>query len=252
MRIFDYLPLKKLRLRAKIVLGVILFLVLFFAAGFFYLKKTHTVRNIIVTGNAHYTEKEIIDMVVKEGELFHNSFFLKQYYHKKTIEDIPFVSALEVEILDPETIRITVYEKALAGFVPYLDRYIYFDREGTVVESSKIRTEGIPEVSGLDFDHAVMYEPLPVDNPEVFAKVLDITKSLAKYELSADRISFDKNSNITLYFEDVRVRIGNGAYIDEKFSRMRSILPELTGMKGTLEMADFTPDTTSVPFHKDS
>ena len=63
---------------------------------------------------------------------------------------------MDVNILTPNTIRISVYEKALAGYVEYLGRYMYFDRDGTVVESSSERTRGIPQVTGLRFDYVVV------------------------------------------------------------------------------------------------
>lgn len=51
------------------------------------------------------------------------------------------MDVMNVSILAPDTIKITVYEKALAGYVKYLDTYMYFDKDGYVVESSGIRTQ---------------------------------------------------------------------------------------------------------------
>ena len=167
------------------------------------------------------------------------------------MENIPFVSTIEVEILSPDTVRIRVYEKSFAGYVSYLGRYMYFDRDGTIVESSEMKTAGVPEVTGLKFDHVVMYEKLPVENDRVFADILDITQSLDKYELNADRLFFDREYKVTLYFGEVRVQIGDSSNIDEKFSRVRNILPELEGKKGVLQMEGFTADSRIIPFQED-
>lgn len=217
---------------------------------YFYITTTYTVKTVYVEGNEHYTDEEIMERVMK-GPLGHNSLYLNFTYRNQEIEDIPFVSAMEVEIVTPDTVRIKVYEKSLAGYVSYLGRYMYFDRDGTIVESSEMKTSGVPEVKGLDFDHVVMYEKLAVENEDVFARILDITQSLDKYELKADRLFFDKDYKVTLYFDKVRVQIGDNIGIDEKFSQLQSILPELSGKSGVLQMENFTSETKIIPFQED-
>ena len=38
----------------------------------------------------------------------------------------------------------SVYEKAVAGYVEYLDKYMYFDKDGTVVEASDTKRRESP------------------------------------------------------------------------------------------------------------
>ena len=42
---------------------------------------------------------------------------------------VPFVEKMDVSVVDPHTIKIEVYEKALAGYVEYLGHYMYFDKD---------------------------------------------------------------------------------------------------------------------------
>lgn len=221
-----------------------------FVSLYYYITTTYTVSTVYVEGNSHYTDEQIMDKVMT-GPFSYNSIYLNFKYRNQEIENIPFVSAIEVEIVTPDTVRIRVYEKSFAGYVSYLGRYMYFDRDGTIVESSEIKTTGVPEVTGLKFDHVVMYEKLPVENEDIFARILDITQSLEKYELKADRLFFDKEYKVTLYFNEVRVQIGDNSIIDEKFSRLRSILPELVGKSGVLQMENFTADSKIIPFQED-
>ena len=234
----------------KIGIAVSVLAVLAVAGVVYYIVTTYTVNTVYVEGNVHYTDEEIANRVMT-GRLSHNSIYLNFKYRNQKIEDIPFISAIEVEIVAPDAVRIRVYEKSFAGYVSYLGRYMYFDRDGTIVESSELRTAGVPEVKGLKFDHVVMYEKLPVENEQVFSKILDITQSLSKYELRADKLLFDREYKMTLYFEEVRVQIGDNSNIDEKFSRLRSILPELTGKKGVLQMENFTGESKIIPFQED-
>ncbi len=203
-----------------------------------------TVKNVTIEGNTHYSNEEIYDMVLG-GRFGHNSLYLTSKYKGKDIEGIPFIQTMNVDILNPSTIKITVYEKAVAGYVEYLGRYFYFDKDGTVVESSDIRTDGIPQVLGLNFDHIVLYEKLPVESDEIFKQILEMTQLLGKYDIEMDKMYFDANYKMTLYFGDARIKVGDFNNIDEKIIRLKDILPELEGRKGVLRLDNYGSDSGS-------
>jgi cell division protein FtsQ len=225
-----------------------LFLIVIAAMAFILVHDRIT--EVEVIGNKHYTEEEIRNMVLK-GNIMDNSLLLSLKYRNKSIEDIPFIETMDVEVLGADSIRIMVYEKTLAGCVSYLNNYMYFDREGIVVESSPEMTEGVPEVTGLHFEYVQLYEKLPVEKEEVFQEILDLTQLLSKYEISADKIYFDSDMNVTLYFGQARVRIGSGSRIDEKIMQLSVMIPAIEGKSGVLDMTDFGENTTSLTFEPD-
>lgn len=233
-----------------IVLLVILILFLILAAVAFYIIKNYKIKNVTVDGNVHYTDEEIMDIVM-EGAFGDNSLYLSLKYKNKGVKDIPFVQTMDVAILSPDTIRITVYEKSLAGYVEYLGRYMYFDKDGIIVESSENKTAGIPQVTGLKFDYVVMYRPLPVEESSVFETILDMTQLLNKYGLLADRLYFSQDYEMTIYFGGVRAAIGNGSNIDEKVMFLQSVLADLEGKSGTLHLENYTEDMKNVTFVPD-
>lgn len=238
---------KKLRI---IGIAVLLSVVLLLVAGY-YVLTNYKVNTIYVEGNIHYTNEEIIEMVMS-GSLGNNSLYLALKYKDRGVENIPFVEKMDVTILSPDSIRISVYEKPLAGYVEYLGRYMYFDKDGTVVESSNIKTAGVPQVTGLDFQYVVLNEPLPVEHEEIFQKILNITQLLSKYELITDKIFFDYDYKLTLYFGDVKVLLGKGDTLEGKIMRLQYILPELEGKKGTLQMESYDEDSKNIPFHQEN
>jgi cell division protein FtsQ len=218
--------------------AVVVLLAVIVCAGF-YLKKTYTVENVYVEGNVHYTEDEI-KAIVMSGALGDNSLYLSLKYRNKGVEGIPFVDVMDVSVLAPDTIKITVYEKALTGYVKYLDTYMYFDKDGYVVESSSVKTAGIPQITGLEFDYIVLGEQLPVEDEDVFGSILDITKLLQKYDLDSEKIYINKSGEITLYFGEVKVALGNDrATLEDKLMLLPSFLPSLEGKTGTLQMQTF-------------
>ncbi|MBO5473264.1 MAG: cell division protein FtsQ/DivIB [Lachnospiraceae bacterium] len=234
-----------------LILGVTLALLLaVLIGGYLYIITNYTVTTVHVEGNIHYTNEEIIEMVMG-GRYGSNSLLLSLKYRDKGIDDIPFIQTMDVAIEAKDTIRITVYEKALAGYVTYLGRYVYFDKDGIVVETSEEETQGIPQVTGLQFDHVILHEPLPVEKPEVFDEILNITQQLDKYNLSADKIYFDSDYQVTLVFGDARVSLGDSADIDEKIMKLQYILPDLADKSGTLDMREYSEDTRSYSFEQD-
>ena len=232
-----------------IIAGIALFILIAVICSLKYILDNYTVKNIYVTGNTHYTNEEIIDMVMK-GDIEQNSIFLSAKYRDKSIKDIPFIEKMDVDILSKDTIRINVYEKAIAGYFAYLGRYMYFDRDGIVVESSLEPSENVPQVMGLEFGYVIMHEKLPIENQKIFEEILDITQLLSKYKLSANKILFDSDFNVYLYFQGIEVSLGGSDYIDEKIIQLQYILPELDGKTGILEMKDYDDSTKNVTFEE--
>ncbi len=216
-----------------------------------YFLLTHfAIKNVIVDGNKHYSAKEI-QLMIMTGYLGDNSLYLSLKYKNKEIAGIPFIETMDVVVQSNDTIKITVYEKALAGYVEYLGRYMYFDNEGVIVEAAKVTTKGIPQVTGLDFDHVVLYEKLPVENHEVFQYILTITKLLNKYDVICDKIQFDANYNVMLGYGGIKVDVGALENLDEKIMQLPKILPSLAGEKGVLDLQNYSSDRKTTSFERE-
>lgn len=218
--------------------------------GAYYFLQTRTVKTVYVEGNVHYSKEEIQDMVM-EGVLGNNSLYLSFAYKDKQVSNIPFIAALDVKVLSPDTVKIEVYEKSLAGYIEYLNRYTYFDKDGIVVEISNVKTEGVPQITGLTFDHVVLNDPLPVGDQDIFYEILTMTKTLKKYNLSADRIYFDSQKEITLYFNNVRVIFGSDNLIDEKIMKLQTLLPKLEGESGVMDLQNYDENKDTISFKPD-
>jgi len=147
------LPNIKIKVRIIIFLGIINVMLLVF----YFLLTHYAVKNVMVEGNKHYSASEIQAMIMT-GMFGDNSLYLSMKYTDKDVDGIPFIETMDVVVESNDTIKITVYEKALAGYIEYMGRFMYFDNEGIIVEASKYKTNGIPQVTGLSFDHVIMHK----------------------------------------------------------------------------------------------
>lgn len=237
--------------KSQLIIGcMVMALVIGLVAAYSYVITNYTVTTVYVEGNVHYTDEEVIGMVM-EGHYGNNSLLLSLKYKDKSVEGVPFVEKMDVSVLDPHTIKIEVYEKALAGYVEYLEKYMYFDKDGIVVESSDEKTAGVPMVTGFHFDYVILHEPLPVEDETIFKSVLNITQLVNKYNLTVDRIYFGSDDTLTLYFGGVRAALGTFENLDEKIMRLQDMLPSLTEKNGTLHMENYTEETKNISFEPD-
>ena len=236
--------------RSKIIRRIVIIGILLLAlgGGAVALHSVYTVRTVYVEGNVHYTEDEIMEIVMS-GPLGDNSLYLSLKYRDRGIQDIPFVDVMDVQILSPDTIKIVVYEKALAGYVRYMDTYMYFDKDGYVVECSDVKTQGIPQITGLKFGYMVLGERLPIEDEGCFTNIMDITKFLKKYSLEADKIYFHSSGEVTIYFGNVKAALGKvNRHLEDKMMRLPKLLEKAGDRSGTLRMENLTEDNTNVTF----
>jgi len=233
---------RRLEKPVKILIALLIFL-LAVAGGYKFLTTHYAVSTVLVDGSVHYTDEEIKEIVMS-GRYGNNSLYLSQKYKNKEITDVPFVQTINVEVVSNDTVRISVYEKALAGYIDYLGRYIYFDKDGIAVESSNVLTTGVPEVVGVDFDYVILHEKLPAEDPELFGKVLQVTHLMNKYSVKADKMYFKSNGDLVLYYKDIIINLGQNDDLDVKMSNLPSLLNNLEGRKGTLKMEKYSENET--------
>ena len=245
----EYFAGRRKRRMAKML--IILAIILLLTFGIYYFLQKFTIRNVTVDGSTHYTKEEIVDMVIQRPH-DHISLVLSMKYHNTPITNIAFIQSIEVDVVSADTIHIQVYEKALAGYIEYLGQYMYFDKDGIVVEASTRVTAGIPEITGLKFDSVILHNVLPVGNEKVFSEVLEITNLLGKYDLEVEKIHFNKKMQITLYMGDVRVSIGEADKLSEKVMKLRDLTPHLKDLSGVLHLENYSSSADTVIFTKDA
>lgn len=228
----------KLRTIGKIFLIFFGVLLLVCLGGYVYILKYYKLDHIQVTGSVHYTEQEIIDIVTEQVHTDNTvSFYLDNHFHP--IENVTFIDKFEIEVLDRNTVTITVYEKSMAGCVMYMDQYVYFDDDGNVLETSAVKLDDVPCIDGLRFDSIVVGERLPVDNEEMFQEILTMTQLIEKNQLIIDEIRFNTDHEIILYKDNIKIELGAGDNLEDKLMNLDGILGQIQGKKGTLDMKDY-------------
>lgn len=241
-KVIKFKPKKKGAVAGGIVLAGLIFLLVLFT-GF-------KIEEIEVTGNKHYSKSQIKDFVLENGYIDNTVLLmLKNKIHP--VQNIPFVAKLEVEYITAHKVSITVYEKAMAGCVEYMNEYVYFDQDGYVLEISPTKLEDSPCITGMSFESMELYEKLPIEDEKRFRIILKMTQLIQKYKLPIESVRFTSDNEIVLKHDDIRIELGDGSNLEEQLVDLGQILEGLSGKKGTLDMKDFDTASGTASFKLD-
>lgn len=186
---------------------------------------TFSIKKVEIVGSNHYTDQQIKGIVLQSRPDY-NSVYLYLKYKFFTTPTIPFVEKVDVEMVNNHTVKINVYEKIVIGCVEFMGEYLYFDKDGIIVESSSNKSDNIPIVNGLQFNKIILHEKLELEaqKEELYDVILNLTKVINKNDIAVDEISFNNNYEVTLKCQGIKVLLGKKSYYDEVLSDLKNIL----------------------------
>ncbi len=207
--------------------------------------------NISFSGSDKYTDDELIGFLFKDEMSSNPIVFWWKNLWGETVE-IPFIETYDIESTGFFDFEVTFYDKSIVGYMTYMGYNQYFDKDGVVVESSLEVLDGVPLVAGIDVDHIILHEKLPVRDEKIFSLLLDVTQLIEKYQIDAGKIDVSDQLDIRLHIGDVRVELGKGDMLNEKFIDLNDIVPKLKGVKGVLDMKEYDYEGNGYTLKKDS
>lgn len=148
-RIIKQAAMKAILVIILVCIAMITFLLLF------------QVRKIEVSGNQYLSRQEIADWV-QDDNWSSNSLYVMIRNHLMSHELLPAMEEANVTMKNPWTVKVTIKEKRVAGYIVSGDECIYFDKDGIVLAKTKELWDGIPCIEGLEVKKVQLYKELPV------------------------------------------------------------------------------------------
>lgn len=215
-----------------IVLGVMLAIALFIFFGL----KIDTVK---VEGTQAYSEEEI-KKAVFQRKFSDNELFFAIYQKMYGIQKLPLVEDIEVTYENMHTVTLHVYDKAVSGCIRYMGQYVYFDKDGIVLQSMDTKKEGVPVVTGIQFGTFTVGEAFHVKDDSMFAAIMNLSQLIAHYGIEVSRIHMSDGS-VAVYSGDILVILGKKEMYDDEMSALSSVLETTKKEKlsGTIHMENF-------------
>lgn len=206
--------------------------------------------SVTITNNTKsYTDEEVEKLVFtstldKYAVLFRLRWFLKPN------DNIPFIEKIDAELIDRNSIKLTVYEKRIIGCVQVMGQFFYFDRDGLVVESSLRRIEGVPLVTGLEFDSIVLHRNLKVQKASLYNVILNLTRLIELYGIDVSKIVFMYDNSVVLQCGETEVRLGRKESYDLPLSALNEIMAMLDDKNMILYMENYNESNKDVTAKK--
>lgn len=205
------------------------------------------IKTITVTGNQRYSQEQMIDTLFPD-RMSYNAVYCYLKDRLRPHEKIPFVEDYRIVFQSPRKVEIIVYEKSVVGYVSYMSSYMYFDKDGIIVESANEQLEGIPQITGLKFGQIVLYQKLPVEQNDIFQEILNLTQILSVYDMKVDRIQYNSFGEAVLFMDGIEVRLGGNESLNGKIAELNDMLPLLAGRTGVLHLEDYDETNTTAGY----
>ncbi len=229
---------KKIRIGKK---GFLTFLCVLAGICAFLVSPVFTIKNIEITEMEKYTKDEICEMVnIKEGM---NMFLFNRFYAMKTLKSNTYIESAKISYKLPDTVAITIDERKVRGYVPYMGSYLYIDEEGRVLEVSSEMNRALPVVYGLNFSSFTLGEKIEAENKEAFDIMVNIAYLMSKYELLDMVVKIDVSNpdKILAYVNKVEVNLGDMSNGDRKIRTMAEVIKNINeNDRGSLDLSDLS------------
>lgn len=229
----------RFRKRMIALAGVIVFI-----AVLFWVYHSFRLQEVSFEGLTRYTEEEFIQRL--EGNFFMTITPCFAISDKIEQKEIPFIEQYEIFYVDANTARVIVHEKRVIGCILIMGRYMYFDKDGIVVESSAERIESIPMITGLEFQEIALYKKLQIQKQSLYHTILQLTRLIEQNGISVQEIAFDSNYEVTLFCGGITVELGKKDNYDEALNALQGILEMTRERTGSLDMRNYSKENPDV------
>lgn len=213
----------------------------------FYLYSLSALKKLDIKGNTYYSDEEIL-RIITGGKKYDNTLqlYIKLKYGEKV--KAPFINELDVDLIGLNRLYIRIFEKDIVGAFPYMGEYVCFDKDGIMVGSITEKREDVPIIEGIIYKKAVFNEVMDTNRPELFDVILNLTQLIKKYQVSIQKIKFDKEMRVVLESGKIKINLGKRTHFDEQISNLPVILSKTKGMEGVLKMEDYSVGNQKVIF----
>lgn len=201
------------------------------------------IKQIEINGLKRLEESQIIREVGLDKET--NLLAFNKWKAKASLKKNYYIQEVKIKKNFPNKIIFEIKERELAGYIPYINDYLYIDKSGFIVDIKPNYTEKLPIIIGLEFDRFTLGKTLDTENKDAFNTVMKFTNSLNGKEIATDILKIDVSNlkDIHLYIGKIDVIIGNGEDINIKVNTLIEIMKNLDmEQKGFLDLSDINSD----------
>lgn len=213
------------------------------------------VETIVVTGNARYSEQQIVE--ASGLHIGDNMFLLNKYDTSDRITSaLPYVATVRISRQLPGTLVVDLTECTAPAAILHDGKAWLLSGEGKVVDSVTVsQSAQYTVITGLDIVEPAVGEIIAVapEDEDLRTELIDLLRRLSEKNMLADTnsISLEDPSLITMqYMERFEVRIPHGADFNYKLDYLTAVIQRLEANEtGTIDMTQ-EEKVSFIPTHQ--
>ena len=226
-----------------------------FILGFFIVASITSVvvfqtRSLQIEGNRIVSD-EVIKKEIQYYKSSSNSLILLLLNRKTDVSDNNMLDRIDVELVNPWTVRVVVQEQNVVCSVSTGKSYIYVNSGGNVVSVSPSEDYNLPVVHDLEVQDVLVGMRLETADDTALDDVTAIAAKLQEYEVGADMINVLEDHKYSLLKDNVTILLGRNIYMEEKISEIGNLQDQLSGLSGILHLENYDSSKESIIFTKD-
>lgn len=198
------------------------------------------VKKVTVEGNTFYNETQMAEMF--QSNILEKNLLTFWLLDKLSLTpDLAFIREYEVTYPSMNEVHIKLYEKTIVAGIAYINQYIYFDKDGMVLQSTDKPVKGIPLFETKNLTTFTLYAKVQMEDDELLTQILNLSNLFQHYGITWDKVQFNEKNEAFLYSGNIKVNLGKRENYDEQMSALSSVLKQALQKKmaGEIDLADY-------------
>ena len=183
---------RKKRRKKRINPFLVIFVLVLLIVGLLIFSRTSffEVKQFEIEGNAYYTDNEIL--LMGGCETGKNLFWgIDSKKIRSRLQQDAYMERVEVRRKLPDTVKITVTERAQVAAIAYGDRYVVIDAAGIVLRKAGVDPK-VTVLKGLTISKLSMGEPIEIEEKVLFRQCLEMISVMRQNDMYFKSIVISK------------------------------------------------------------
>ena len=138
------------------------------------------------------------------------------------------------------------------AYIKFEGKYLEINKDGYALRYSEDKPEGLPELTGIEFEGLAELSKLVCDSPDNLSYAIRIIRDLQLYSLKMDRIAVaeEEENEIIMYAGKIKILMGKNKGTDQKINDLSNFYDQIEGLDGTLDMKEVSDGNMGYTFKR--
>lgn len=197
------------------------------------------VKTVFVSNNRTISSEELLNEAgVIKGT---NIFYLNTWKIRDNIMKNPYVLSVDIKRKLPDSIELSVNERAAAFYSQKSNKFIIIDKNGVVLEErNSINNMKLVRLEGFDTSKTKVGTMIPYDDSRKLVYISQITDLILNNSSCKNitKVDITDALNLMVYYNNMCIKLGNGEDLSVKLNKAINIINDknLASSKGYVDV----------------